>query len=298
MNQTARKILTVVLILWVLTLSACNLPQTDGLDTTSSPSLPSSPQVDAAGEALPEDAPAVFYYDVHGEKHTLQAEGDYPTAWTDEPEIYKFRLQAYVRVSEGGIAVNGEVYSQYEGGLADYASHHTSYHCGDWMGDESGVYLRGEAVIPETCVGLLASYSRDRILIFTTREDTTLVYGAISDGEAWSLNPEPLVSVSGKSLILYLRWHSVNADCPDYIYLLTDQTVARVAVGDFIIYDKYGYESVTAVEYVAPDYWEHIHPSSVAMLDDYFYIGDRLGVVALRVSTGDFFYYPVNIFNT
>ena len=263
------------LLLMLLTLSACQAKP----DTST-----------------PVDAPTVYSNQRDG--RVILQPGEFPYYSTDDSETIKRRFNAYVTDTYDGIFVEGETYTTYNGGLADYASHRITYICGKWKGDTSGVYLDGELVIDGVCVGFLSSPHQDTVLIFINRDDSTLVYGATLNGETWTVSPQPLVSAAGNTSILYLRWHSSNMDCPDFVYVVTDQTVARFTVGDFVSHGQDRIETVTVREYTAPDYWEHVHPNSVTLMGDYFFIGGRFGVTAMNVETGDFYFYPINISNS
>lgn len=284
--MTVRKLLTVTLtaLLLTLTLTACR-----SLGGNTGPLFP------AETEAVPpisNGSRAITVINSQGKKVLLEA-GDYPVDQTDDPNNQRWHYFSYVRAKNDTLHVDNIIYTHYVGGPSSYTARYTVHYCGEWKGDREGVYLQGETVIAETCEGFLASFEGDRILIFTTREDTTLVYGAMRNGDTWNLNPQPLLTVAGRCRLLYLRWNSFNADCPGFSYLLTDKTVARIAVGDFITYDKYGYEAVTATDYETPDYWHHIIPSSATLMGDTLYIGDRFGVVALDTQKGDFTYFPI-----
>lgn len=178
---------------------------------------------------------------------------------------------------------------------APYISQSTAYTFENVKGDAGGVYLEGVLTIADPCVGMIHSYSKDKLLVFTTADGngTIHLFERNEDGTSMTLS-EQTISVSGEIYLIYFDWKNMNYDAPKEVYVITSESIVILKTDSFLSTSNVTISSVETIPFQTPEWWQYIRPTSVTMTaDGTIFIGEREGVVGIAPD-GTIQYYPID----
>ena len=244
--------------------------------------------------SLPDRAVPVYY---PSGDITYIVPGEYPEAYTGDPEVFKFGYNVYVSKTNNGdkLILSGNRIEGLESTSGTTAA--TYFRSGDWRGLEEGVFLGAEKVIDEECVGMVASMSGDTLLILTNTKDNSYVYSAQLVNEEWKLDAAGRLELGSQTKLIYYNWPLypyMTHDPAETMYLVTENDLIILSVGDHLdgITD---FASMSKTVAETPEYWEHLRPTGAVAWNDKLYFGDMFGVVEYDASAQAFTYYPVDL---
>lgn len=263
---------------------------------TLMPSVACTRSDDAGSGAIPENALSV--YAPMGEGMTYILPGAYPADTAEDAEALKQGYNVFVsRSNTDGLVLSP---NRNEGlGATAHTDRGTYYRSGDWFGYDGGVYLGGEKVIEEACVGMIAAQNEgSAVLIFTNTEQGSYVYGAVLEEGEWILRRDDRIELGSKIRLIYYDWpcQLVLTHAPaETMYIVTEDELIALAVGAYLESGPSDLGSIAKTVAKTPDYWRHLSPTSAVEWNGKLYIGDRFGVVEYEKSTQRFAYYPISI---
>lgn len=246
--------------------------------------------VSCNGEAEQEE---LVVRDLSGEVTEFVA-GEYPWALAEDGESFRWGYNVYVSKTnaERELVISGNRYE----GLTDtpQTEHGEYYRSGDWFGYDGGVFLGGEKMLDEACVGMVASeFDGNAVLIFTNTADNAYVYSAKKSDGQWSLDREGRMELGSRVQLIYYSWPSSTHAPAKTMYLVTDSQLVQLSVGTYLGSRESDFGTVVKSVVETPDYWRMLDPTSAVELHGKLYIGDMFGVVEYDPAAGTFLYYPV-----
>lgn len=214
--------------------------------------------------------------------------GDFDADLSQDPQWAKQGYSTYVTEVDGKLAV---MPAHIDGSSPSPGVEAGQCYCvDDLWGGAKGVFVAGEAAIPEECIGMVASADKTRVLVFTTAGETSRMYTFEKVNEAWTIQGNTIFE--GRLHLLFLDWPSTNYDPPREIYMLTNQSVIVVRSQDYLLGGAFS--TISSAEIETPDWWGMIAPTSAVKIDNILFVGDRQGVVGIDLEDARFAYYPLN----
>ena len=226
--------------------------------------------------------------------------GDYPAHKAEDAEALKWGYNVFVsklnHSHDDILVLSGNRNEGLERTSLTYSG--TYFKSGEWFGCEEGVFLGSEKIIPEECIGMVASWGNGyAILIITNTEDNSFVYSARFVDEEWVLNKEDKIELGAQTKFIYYHWPvypSMTHSPSETMYLITESELVTLAVGEYLDFAE-SFSTVTKVAIKTPEYWQYLSPTSATNLNGKLYIGDMFGVVEYDKNTKVFTYYPIDI---
>ena len=219
--------------------------------------------------------------------------GTYDTSKYEDGIWARNGYSTYVTAVDGKLAVmpshtNGS-------SSAPYVSKSIVYAFETVKGAADGVYIDGTLTINEPCVGMVHSYSKDKLLVFTTENDngTIHLFERNEGGTSMTLS-EQMISVSGEIYLIYFDWKNMNYDAPKEVYVITSESIVILKTDSFLNTSNVPLSSVETITFQTPEWWQYIRPTSVTMTaDGTIFIGEREGVIGIAPD-GTIQYYPID----
>ena len=178
---------------------------------------------------------------------------------------------------------------------APYVSKSTVYSFENVKGDANGVYIDGTLTIAEPCVGMVHSYSKDTLLVFTTESGngTIHLFERNEGGTSMTLS-EQTISVASEIYLIYFDWKNMNYDAPKEVYVITSESIVILKTESFLNTSGVTLSSVETISFQTPEWWQYIRPTSVTMTaDGTIFIGEREGVIGIAPD-GTIQYYTID----
>ena len=219
--------------------------------------------------------------------------GTYDTSKYEDGTWARYGYSTHVTVVDGKLAV---MPSHVQGSSsAPYISQRTAYTFKNVKGDTDGVYLDGVLTIAEPCVGMIHSYSKDKLLVFTTAGDNGTVHLFERKEESASLAlSEQTISIEGEIYLVYYDWKNMNADAPEELYVITSENVVILKTDSFLNTSDTSFSSVETIKLQTPDWWQYIRPTNATKTDEgTVFVGEREGVIGIEPD-GTIQYYPID----
>lgn len=217
----------------------------------------------------------------------------YDTSKHEDGTWARYGYSTYVTAVDGNLAV---MPSHIHGSsLAPYISQSTGYTFENVKGDADGVYLDGVLSIAEPCVGMIHSYSKDKLLVFTTADvnGTVHLFERKEDGASLALS-EQTISLDGEIYLIYYDWKSMNYDAPEEIHVITSEGVMILKTDSFLNTSDTSLSSVETITLQTPDWWQYIRPTNATKTyDGTVFVGEREGVIGIGTD-GIIKYYPID----
>ena len=208
----------------------------------------------------------------------------------------RYGYRTYVAEVDGRLAI---MPSHIDGSsVAPYVSKSTVYKFGDISGDDNGVFLGNELIVPEKCVEMVHSYNLNRLLVFTTNDNSGTVHLLSKENENENyILTESKISISGKLLLVYYEWDSMSYDAPKEIYIVTSNGVSILHTDEYLNNERSGFFTIEVEKLDKPECWKYVRPNNAVQTDDgTVWIGEREGVIAINTD-GSMAYYPIDYFN-
>ena len=219
--------------------------------------------------------------------------GAYDTAKFEDGTWARYGYSTYVTAVGGKLAV---MPSHVKGSSsAPYISQNNAYTFENVKGGFDGVYVDGVLSIDESCVGMIHSYAKDKLLVFTTAggNGTVYLFERKEDGASLAV-PKQTISVDGEIYLVYFDWENMNSDAPEKIYVITSKGVMILKTDSFLNTADASLSSVEMVSRQTPDWWQYIRPTNATKTDDgTVFVGEREGVIGIS-SDGTIQYYPID----
>ena len=219
--------------------------------------------------------------------------GAYDTAKFEDGTWARYGYSTYVTAVGGKLAVMPSHVQ--ESSSAPYISQSNAYTFENVKGGFDGVYVDGVLSIAEPCVGMIHSYAKDKLLVFTTSDDngTVHLFERKEDGTSLVLS-EQTISVGEEIYLVYFDWENMNSDAPEKIYVITSKRVVILKTDSFLNTADASLSSVETVSLQTPDWWQYIRPTNATKTDDgTVFVGEREGVIGIS-SDGTIQYYPID----
>lgn len=215
--------------------------------------------------------------------------GDFVADLSQDPQWARYGYSTYVGEVDGKLAV---MPAHSDGSSTSPGVEASQFYCvDDLWGGAKGVFVAGEAVIPETCIGMVASADKMRVLAFTTADEKSKVYAFEKEDGSWSLRDDS-IELEGRLQLVYLEWPNANYDPPEEIYLLTDRSIIVIRGQDYLLSGDFS--TIHTEEIETPDWWRLVAPTSAVLIDNELFIGDWQGVVKFALENGLATYYPID----
>lgn len=162
------------------------------------------------------------------------------------------------------------------------------------IGNSDGVFLDGERIIKGECVGMIPSYSNDKLLVFVSTENGGAIRILNNDSDDGSLRLcDTVISLEGRPRIFYCDWKSMFYDAPEEICLITDKGYVLIKASEYLNSTGSSPDSIEISEYKGPDWWPMARPTSVTRLPDgSIFIGEDDGVIGIHGE--NIVYYPID----
>lgn len=218
--------------------------------------------------------------------------GAYDVSKFEDGAWAKNGYSTYVTSVDGKLAVMPNHVQGSSG--APYVSQNTSYTFENVKGDADGVYLDGAMIIAEKCVGMIHSYSKDKLLVFTTADDkgSVCLFERKEDGTSLMLSNQT-ISIDGNIDLIYYDWKNMNSDAPEEVYVITSKGIVILKTDSFLNTNA-SISSIEAVSVKTPDWWQYVRPTSATKVSDgTVFVGEREGVIGIE-SDGTVTYYPID----
>jgi len=219
--------------------------------------------------------------------------GAYDISKYEDGTWARYGYSTYVTAVDGKLAV---MPSHVQGSSsAPYISQNNAYTFENVKGGFDGVYVDGVLSIAESCVGMIHSYAKDKLLVFTTSDDngTVHLFEKTEDSASLVLS-EQMISVDGEIYLVYFDWENMNSDAPEKIYVITSNGVVILKTDSFLNIADASLSSVETVSLQTPDWWQYIRPTNATKADDgTVFVGEREGVIGIS-SDGTIQYYPID----
>ena len=243
-------------------------------------------------EELPEGAvPVVSSYP--NLRYLLPGEFEYHDR--EDPQWHRYKFNTYVTTVNGSLALLAN--HAHDSGAVPHVWQSTQYEYGTIVGNSTGVYLKGELVIKQKCVGLLPSFSGDGVLIFTSDDKKGYIYAADWIDSEWQISDET-IELDSPILFFYCNWNHENEQPPKEFYTVTEKGFYIFHVGDLLDYWDGDLSSVSQEIVSVPDYWSVIQPTGITQTEDgMIYIGELCGVIGIQLTDKTVIYYPINYFD-
>lgn len=155
--------------------------------------------------------------------------GAYDISKYEDGTWARYGYSTYVTAVDGKLAV---MPSHVQGSSsAPYISQSNAYTFENVKGGFDGVYVDGVLSIDESCVGMIHSYAKDKLLVFTTAggNGTVYLFERKEDGASLVLL-EQTISVDGEIYLVYFDWENMNSDAPEKIYVITSKDVVILKI--------------------------------------------------------------------
>ena len=217
----------------------------------------------------------------------------YDTAKFEDGTWARNGYSTYVTTVDGKLAVM-PIHVQ-ESSSAPHISQSNAYTFENVKGGFDGVYVDGVLSIAELCVGMIHSYSKDKLLVFTTTDGngTVHLFERKEDGASLAV-PKQTISVDGEIYLVYFDWENMNSDAPEKIYVITSKRVVILKTDSFLNTADASLSSVETVSLQTPDWWQYIRPTNATKTNDgTVFVGERDGVIGIS-SDGTIQYYPID----
>lgn len=152
------------------------------------------------------------------------------------------------------------------------------------LGNARGVYIDGEVVIQEKCIGILPNYDQDKLLVFTVNG----VYLFEKTQDNWLLSNK-YISISGAAMI-YTEWENMAYDAPEKVYLITKSSV--IVLDTYLFLNENApFSGISMTTIPVPDWFAFLSPTSAVLIESTLYIGDKHGIASFNFDTEDYRYY-------
>ena len=199
----------------------------------------------------------------------------------------------YVTVIDGKLAVMPNHTN--DSSSAPYVSKSTVYTFENVKGDVDGVYIEGALTINKPCVGMVHSYSKDKLLVFTTENGNGIIHlFERNEGSTSFTLSEQTISIDGEIYLVYFDWENMNADAPEELYVITSKNVVILKTNSFLNTADASLSAVETVSLQTPDWWQYIRPTNATKIDDgTVFVGEREGVIGIDPD-GSIKYYPID----
>ena len=229
--------------------------------------------------------------------------GDFDYSKSEDGTWARYGYNTYVTEVNGTLAVmpshlHGNSRISHVEKLEAFALSGESETVGNILGNSDGVFLGGELVIEEECVGIFPSYLNERALVFTVADGSTKIhlFEREDTQSSWALTDHSL-AFDGETELFYGYWPSQFYDAPNTLYVVTDKNLTVLeSDGDLTAYSG-GELSLTVKTVDVPEWWSYLKPTSMIRTEDgTIFVGEREGVVGIRYSTDacEITYYPIN----
>ncbi len=199
----------------------------------------------------------------------------------------------YVASVNGNLAVMPN--HIYKSSSAPYIAQDIAYAFENVKGDDDGVYLDGELVIDEPCVGMIHSYYRDTLLVFTTADGNSTVHVFDRKNiETSLLLSEQTILIEGKIRLVYYDWKNMHYDAPNEIYVITSENVVILKAERLLNSAEKSLATVEVITLQTPDWWQYVSPTNATQTKDgTVFVGEREGVIGIEPD-GTMKYYPID----
>ena len=172
----------------------------------------------------------------------------------------------------------------------------TVYQYRNLSGGEDGVFLNGELLIDEVCVGLIPSCAGERVMIVTASEGGGRIYAfEYSDGGdiCTGVLLDDVIGLGGKPLLFQCFWPNDFYDAPEEIILVTDRSIVVIHADEYLNMYRGTFSTVKVTVRDVPPWWQYIRPTSAVQTEDgTVFIGEREGVIG--ITADDITYYPID----
>lgn len=183
----------------------------------------------------------------------------------------------------------------HESSSAPYVYQDMVYSFENVKGDKEGIYLDNRMVVTKKCVGMVHSYSKEKLLVFTTADGNgTIHLFEKKEGDTGLALSEQMIFIDGEIYLIYFDWENMNSDAPKEIYVITSKGVVVLKMNSFLNTSDESFSSIENVAIEAPEWWQYIRPTSATKTDDgTVFVGEREGVIGIS-SDGTIQYYPID----
>lgn len=212
--------------------------------------------------------------------------GEFEYDLREDPQWHKMGYNTYVAEVNGMLCV---LPSHSVGNSTTlYIHKDTQYTFGQSIkGDSSGVYIGGERVSEQHCVGMISDIVYRKALVFTIDNGVTHVNSVDETG----ISDRGHI-LQGELQLICCDWDNINADAPKQIYLITDMEILIMDADRYLNYNE-ALDTVTFEAVAVPEWWQYIDVTSAVISGDgTLFIGERCGVIGVR--DGIITYYPID----
>ena len=219
--------------------------------------------------------------------------GAYDTSKYEDGTWARNGYSTYVTVVDGKLAIMPRCVQG--SSSAPYIFQSNAYTFENVKGGFDGVCVDGVLSIAEPCVGMIHSYSKDKLLVFTTAggNGTVHLFERKEDGASFVLS-EQTISIDGEIYLVYFNWENMNYDAPEEIYLIISKSVVILKTDSFLNTSDTSLSSVETITLQTPDWWQYIRPTNATKTDDgTVFVGEREGVIGIKPD-GTIQYYPID----
>ena len=212
--------------------------------------------------------------------------GEFEYDLREDPQWNRMGYNTYVAEVNGMLCVLPE--HSIGNSTTLYIYKNTQYRLGQSVeGDRHGVYIGGECVLEQACVGMIADVMQRKALVFTVDNGATYVYSA-DESEISGIGH----TLGGELQLVCCDWDNINANSPKQIYLVTDTEILIMDADKYLNYNE-SLDTVTFESIAVPEWWKYIDVTSAAIAGDgTLFIGERCGVIGVR--DGVVTYYPID----
>ena len=221
-------------------------------------------------------------------------EGPYDTSKYGDGTYARYGYTLYV-TSENGKLILLPAHTD-GSSKAPGVSKDTLMSCKNVQGFGGGLYFDGEKISENACVGMIPSYSNDRLLVFTT--DKSAKTGSVSLFESTSneenfKGSEQTRTIDGEIYLVHYKWKNMFYDAPSEVYVITSKGVVILKTYDFLN-NGASFSTIEAVTLEAPEWWKYVSPTSATTTSDgTVFVGEKEGVIGI-FPNGELKYYPVD----
>jgi len=223
--------------------------------------------------------------------------GLYDTSKYEDGIWARYGYSTYVTAVYGKLAIMPS--HVHYSSSAPYVSQDIVYSFENVKGDADGIYLDNRMVITEKCVGMIHSYSKEKLLVFTTSNGNgTIHLFEKKEGDTGLVLSEQIISIDGEIYLIYFDWENMNSDAPKEIYVITSKGIVVLKMNSFLNTSDESFSSIENVALEAPEWWQYIRPTNATKIDDgTIFIGEREGVICISTN-GEIKYYPIDYSKT